>query len=115
MNSNKLYVGGLPYEVTDDRLQELFSAHGTVESARRVCRRTILGHLDHNRLWVPSTWNQPGAPEIFCRADLLASFSGFHLVQGLSDSQSRFDLVLDLSRDIGVFPEKVLGILPPLP
>jgi len=39
MNSNKLYVGGLPYEITDDRLQELFSAHGTVESARVITDR----------------------------------------------------------------------------
>ncbi len=29
----KLYVGGLPYSVTEGRLQEVFSAHGTVESA----------------------------------------------------------------------------------
>src|ERR1044071_10185192 len=29
----KLYVGGLPYSVTDGRLQEIVSAHGTVESA----------------------------------------------------------------------------------
>jgi len=29
----KLYVGGLPYSVTEGRLQEIFSAHGTVESA----------------------------------------------------------------------------------
>ncbi|MEE8316567.1 MAG: RNA-binding protein [Syntrophobacteria bacterium] len=39
MNSNKLYVGGLPYELTDDRLQEIFSAHGTVESARVITDR----------------------------------------------------------------------------
>ncbi len=39
MNSNKLYVGGLPYEVTDDRLEEIFSAHGTVESARVITDR----------------------------------------------------------------------------
>jgi len=39
MNSNKLYVGGLPYEITDDRLQELFSEHGTVESARVITDR----------------------------------------------------------------------------
>ena len=39
MNSNKLYVGGLPYEVTNDRLQELFSAHGTVESASVITDR----------------------------------------------------------------------------
>src|SRR2546430_10641894 len=32
----KLYVGGLPYSVTEDQLQELFSAHGTVESARVI-------------------------------------------------------------------------------
>jgi len=34
--SNKLYVGGLPYSVTEGRLQEIFSAHGTVESARVI-------------------------------------------------------------------------------
>ncbi len=34
--NNKLYVGGLPYSVTDGRLQELFSRHGTVESARVI-------------------------------------------------------------------------------
>ena len=33
---NNLYVGGLPYSVTDARLQELFSAHGTVQSARVI-------------------------------------------------------------------------------
>ena len=39
MDSNKLYVGGLPYSVTDDRLQEVFSAHGTVESAKVIIDR----------------------------------------------------------------------------
>lgn len=34
--SNKLYVGGLPYSVTDGQLQEVFSVHGTVESARVI-------------------------------------------------------------------------------
>lgn len=33
---NKLYVGGLPYSVTGARLEELFSAHGTVESANVI-------------------------------------------------------------------------------
>ena len=33
---SKLYVGGLPYSVTDSRLQEIFSAHGSVESARVI-------------------------------------------------------------------------------
>jgi len=33
---NKLYVGGLPYAVTDARLEEIFSAHGTVESANVI-------------------------------------------------------------------------------
>ena len=32
----KLYVGGLPYSVTDGRLQEIFSAHGSVESAKVI-------------------------------------------------------------------------------
>ena len=34
--NNKLYVGGLPYSVTDGQLQEIFSAHGAVESARVI-------------------------------------------------------------------------------
>ena len=34
--NNKLYVGGLAYSVTDGQLQELFSAHGSVESARVI-------------------------------------------------------------------------------
>ena len=32
----KLYVGGLPYSVTEGRLQEIFSAHGSVESANVI-------------------------------------------------------------------------------
>ena len=34
--SNKLYVGGLPYSVTEGQLQEIFATHGTVESARVI-------------------------------------------------------------------------------
>ncbi len=34
--NKKLYVGGLSYSVTDEQLQELFSAHGTVESAKII-------------------------------------------------------------------------------
>ena len=33
---NKLYVGGLPYSVTEGKLQEIFSAHGTVESVNVI-------------------------------------------------------------------------------
>ena len=33
---NKIYVGGLPFSTTDGALQELFSPHGTVESARVI-------------------------------------------------------------------------------
>ncbi len=39
MNSNKLYVGGLPYSTTEADLKELFSEHGTVESARVITDR----------------------------------------------------------------------------
>ena len=39
MDSKKLYVGGLPYSTSDTQLEELFSAHGTVESARIVIDR----------------------------------------------------------------------------
>jgi RNA recognition motif-containing protein len=34
--NNKLYVGGLPYAVTNDRLQEIFAEYGSVESASVV-------------------------------------------------------------------------------
>ena len=34
--NNKLYVGGLPFSVTDQKLEEIFSAHGTVASARVI-------------------------------------------------------------------------------
>ena len=34
--SKKIYVGGLPYSVTDDELEKLFSAHGAVESAKVI-------------------------------------------------------------------------------
>ncbi len=34
--NKKLYVGGLPYSVTDSRLREIFAPHGTVESAQVV-------------------------------------------------------------------------------
>ena len=32
----KIYVGGLPYSISETELQELFSAHGTVASARVI-------------------------------------------------------------------------------
>ncbi len=31
--SMNIYIGNLPYEVTDDKLRELFAAHGEVSSA----------------------------------------------------------------------------------
>jgi RNA recognition motif-containing protein len=34
--SSKLYVGGLPYSVTDGQLEEIFSEHGSVQSARVI-------------------------------------------------------------------------------
>src|SRR5437870_4932090 len=34
--TNKLYVGGLSYGTTDKQLEDLFAAHGTVESARVI-------------------------------------------------------------------------------
>ncbi len=37
--NKKLYVGGLSYAVTEDKLKEIFSAHGTVESARVITDR----------------------------------------------------------------------------
>jgi cold-inducible RNA-binding protein len=35
----KLYVGNLPYGVTDSSLEQLFSAHGTVQSAQVIVDR----------------------------------------------------------------------------
>ncbi len=34
-----IYVGNLPYDVTDNDLQKIFAAHGAVESARVVMDR----------------------------------------------------------------------------
>ncbi len=39
MNSKKLYVGGLPYSVTEDQLRDIFSPHGTVESSAVISDR----------------------------------------------------------------------------
>ena len=39
MNSKKLYVGGLPYSVTEDQLRDIFAEHGTVESATVIMDR----------------------------------------------------------------------------
>ena len=39
MNSKKLFVGGLPYSVSEGQLSQLFSAHGTVESVNVVTDR----------------------------------------------------------------------------
>ena len=35
----KLFVGGLPFSSTDDDLQQLFAAHGTVASAKVITDR----------------------------------------------------------------------------
>ena len=34
--NNNVYVGGLPYATTENQLQELFAAHGSVQSARII-------------------------------------------------------------------------------
>ena len=33
---SKIYVGGLPYSATEQQLSDLFTAHGSVESARVI-------------------------------------------------------------------------------
>jgi RNA recognition motif-containing protein len=38
-NNRKVYVGGLPYETTDDELTQTFAEAGTVESASVVMDR----------------------------------------------------------------------------
>jgi len=36
MQGSKLYVGNLNYSVTDEKLEELFSSHGKVQSANVI-------------------------------------------------------------------------------
>ena len=36
MQGSKLYVGNLDYSVTDEKLEELFSSHGKVQSAKVI-------------------------------------------------------------------------------
>ena len=36
---SKIYVGGLPFSTTEAQLNELFTSHGTVESARVITDR----------------------------------------------------------------------------
>lgn len=36
---NKLYVGSLPYSITDQQLQDMFAPHGTVVSAKVITDR----------------------------------------------------------------------------
>ncbi len=36
---SKLYVGGLPYAITEPQLEELFAQHGTVESVKVITDR----------------------------------------------------------------------------
>ncbi len=36
---NKLYVGNLSYDVSEDQLQQLFAPHGTVESVQVITDR----------------------------------------------------------------------------
>jgi RNA recognition motif-containing protein len=37
--NKKLYIGGLPFSVTDGQLKTLFESHGTVESAKVIMDR----------------------------------------------------------------------------
>ncbi len=39
MQGRKLYVGGLPYSVSDTQLSDLFAGHGTVDSAQVITDR----------------------------------------------------------------------------
>jgi RNA recognition motif-containing protein len=40
MSGKRLYVGGLPYAVTDSRLEDIFAEFGEIESARVITDRT---------------------------------------------------------------------------
>ncbi len=39
MNGKKLYVGGLPYSVSDGTLEQMFTEFGSVESAKVITDR----------------------------------------------------------------------------
>ena len=62
MNGKKLYVGGLPYATSDRQLEELFSDHGTVESARVITDR-----FDEARRWAADSQLPDEAKAILAR------------------------------------------------
>ena len=59
--SSKLYVGNLPFEVTDEDLQQLFEAHGTVVGIRanlRLTKRSRNQPIEGHKWFVNSGWQQ---------------------------------------------------------
>ena len=49
-SNKKLYVGSLPYSVTEQELHDLFSPYGPVESVRIITDK-FTGHQRASALW----------------------------------------------------------------
>jgi len=55
----KIYVGGLPYSTSESELNDLFTTHGTVESAKVITDRDSRGVL---ALWKCPRVKKPTPP-----------------------------------------------------
>ena len=107
MNSKKLYVGGLPYSVSDRQLEELFSAHGTVESARVITDRMTgrskgFGFVDMHLEGADSAIEAVGRPELIGQASMLVRPGGIIAVAGVIVAPVELPWALFLMRNLSL-------------
>ena len=74
--NEKLYVGGLPYATTEDQLQDVFAAHGTVVSARIITDKSTGRSRGFGFVEMGSADEAQQATGTAGNGSLQASFSG---------------------------------------
>ena len=68
--AKKLYVGGLPYSMTDDRLKEVFGQAGDVESANVIIDRMTGKSRGFGFVTMANDEDAPKAIDMFNGKDL---------------------------------------------